>query len=512
MKEVKKDIGILGAFVIGVILLMYLVMGQLDFSFFKYTMNIFIAIMSIGATMLMKNSVGKSTNNTFKFLAIIYRYIAISIIILMMIRNHYGLEVDQLYINFRLGLDIFEISCLLAAYRYLDKEFNQTKVYFVRLLFFAMMIYTSIFSKLLDSSMEQLQLQIYFIEGMVIGLILWACHLNYHLVGKFDKKIIWRMYLFLGFKCSYHVVSIFYMNVTFPIDYFIIILLRFIYTYYLVAAIFYERVLFPWHELVQSIQVTKDQLDDNERDRNSIINLSHELKTPINVIQSAADILNLDFSKANDEALIKGVQHIKKVCYQATRLITQIIDNNKLAEGHLQPKYSAYNLVTVAENTAMALLRYNPEWHILFDTEEEEVKVYIDEELIQRTILNIIVLLMHYQKKEPTIYIDIKMTSNQAEISIRSPYTELPKYYCSDEENYYSSHNINEMASFEFINKVLKLHQAKLRLLYNQENETVVYIQLEHKPFLEESQIQVIDYEENIDMLLGRIKVQYADF
>ena len=409
MNELKKDVLIMGGFLIGTILLMYLAMGRFDWSFFKYTMHIFIAIMSILTTMLMKNTVGKSTKNMFKFLAIIYSYLAISVVIMLIIKNNYGIYTDKLYINFRLGIDIFEIVGILMAYNYLDKEFNQAEKRFIRLLFFWMMIYTFIMPKTFNASINNLKLLTYFIESIIMGLILWVGYLNCYLIGKFDRRIIYRMYLFLGFKCSYHLATIFYINNSLRIGYFMLIFLRFMYTYYLVSAIFYERVMIPWHELVCKIKVTEEKLSDNENDRNSIINLSHELKTPINVIQSAADVLSLDVIRENDEELIKVIQSIKKTCYRATKLITHIIDNNKLAEGYLQPKYITCNFVMILENTIMSLVRYNPNWKILFDPREEEINVYIDEELIQRSILNLIALLMSYQKMEFAIYIDLEM-------------------------------------------------------------------------------------------------------
>ena len=87
----------------------------------------------------------------------------------------------------------------------------------------------------------------------------------------------------------------------------------------------------------------------------------------------------------------------------------------------------------------------------------------------------------------------------------------LPQNYINEEETCYDSENINAMASFEFVKKVIRLHEAKLRLINTQQGEVEVYIQLEHKSFLNHNEIQMIDYEENIDRLLSRIKMQYGD-
>ena len=508
IKEFKRDFFIISEFIIGITLLVCLVTGKFDLSFFKYMINMGIAIVSIGVSMLMTKTVGKSTNNQFKFLAVIYKYIAISVMIMLIIRNHHDISSDKLYLNLRLGIDVFEMIGILAAYRYLDKEFSQTEKIMVSLLFLGMLLYSFIISKILNISSKDYGTLIFFIQSVIIVLMAWAFYLNHYLTAKFDKIIVYRMYLFLGIKLVYHLLVGLFITGSLGSAYYVILFTRGIYIYYLVSAIFYERALLPWNELVKELKVTEEKLNDNENDRDSMINLSHELKTPINVIQSATDILNL--TKDRNEELSRAIQRIKKTCYSATKLITNIIDNNRLVEGYLQPKLIACNLVIVLENCVIALMRYNPEWRILFDPQEEEINMLIDDELIQRGMLNLMTLLLSYQNAGNTVSVELRVSEAEVEICIKSPYTSLPEDYKEAEGEYYNCDNINEMASFEFAKKVFQIHEGRFYITNDCHKEVSFYIRLPHRPVLSHT-IQVLDYEENMDALLSRIKVQYAD-
>lgn len=511
INEVRKDILIIGTFLIGSISLTYLIQGVFEFSFFYYMLNIVIAIMSIGVTMLMKDAEYVKINTMFKLLAASYKYIAISIIAMIIIRDHYG-NYDRLYIHFRGALDVFEIVCLILAYKYFDKTFELIHKRLISILFFLMMFYVFFISNTLGLSVNQIGIAICIIEGIIVVLILCLSFLNVFLSKKLDKRIIYRIYVFLGFKLLYHLLYIFYVCGALKIDYLFFIILRCIYTYYLMFAIFYQRILIPWDKMVQAMRIAQERLEDNEKDRSSIINLSHELKTPINVIQSASDILSLDLKKEKDEEFAEYISYIKKIGYLSTQLITNVIDNNKLTEGYLEPKYTVCNLVTFLDCIVMALVSYQPKWYILSDFEEEEIGVYIDEELMQRSILNLIILLISYQTIPTTIYIDVKLLKDNVWISIKSPKTKLPNDYQDQESYHYNADNINEMSSFEFTKRVMQLHGIQFYSIYTGEESTAFYLKLKRTALeIDEAQMIFVDEQEQIDLIIGKLKMCYID-
>jgi hypothetical protein len=511
IKEIKRDVINISMFLLGTITIMYLVMGQFDFYFLKYITNMFIAVMSLGTIMLMRNSVGKSTNNIFKFLAISYRYIAILVIVIMMVRNHYGAYLSRAYIKARIGTDLFEIMYIIMAYTYLKKEFHAAKIYTVTALTFAIILCLFLTPNFMDYEREDLISVFYVVELFITGLVIWTMYLNEYLIGVFDKRIPYRMYLFLAFKCIYHILSICYIYNDTEIIYSSLVIFRFIYTYQLMVCIFCERIALPWDTIMQKVKVTDRRLDDNEKDRTTIINLSHELKTPINVIQSATEVLGLDLNEEQDQEMTKLIQEIRVNCYRSTKLITNIIDNNKLDEGCITPKYIEGNLIFIVQNILAALSRYNAKWSIRLDTKQEELYAEVDEELVQRSILNIIALLLSYQKSWCEVVIYLKRMQDKVIISLNSAATILPKAYTDEEEESYTKQTINEIASFEFVKKVMEMHGGQLYLISNEQSGTTIFMELKLMPMVNKNPVVHEECEQNISLLLNRIKVQYAD-
>ena len=319
------------------------------------------------------------------------------------------------------------------------------------------------------------------------------------------------MYLFLGCKGLYQLADIFYLFTDSYMIGFVVVFLRFIYTYHLMICLFNESVLLPWQELLNKVKMTDQKLNDNQKDRHNIINLSHELKTPIHVIQSAADILSLDSTKEADSGFRMGLKQIKKICYQSTDLITNIIDNNKIDEGYVHPKYIHCNLVTLIDHIIIALDEYNSKWSIDFDPQQEEVYVCVDKELIQRSLLHLIALLIRHQKKDSAICIGLKILETRVSIEITSKTTLLPQNYTDEAQYVYSKENINELAALEFVKKVLGFYDEQLYLISNQNQGTTIYMSLHLSHSSGEEVTGFADYQENVNMLLSRIKIQYAD-
>lgn len=511
INEIKKDIINIGGVIAGIFILMYLAIGRLDLYFFQYALRITIAVLCVGSIMLVKNNIGKSTNNMFKFLAIAYRYIGIALAVILIARDQYALYSSEQYIKMRLGIELFEIIAIYVSYAYLKREFNQVKVYCLSFLFFISIMYSVLTPHFFQYSTHDFMILAYVIEALMLGSIIGLFCLNYCLIGKFNKQVVFRMYLFLGLKGLYQLTNIIYLyNDTYIIG-LTLILLRLIYTYHLIACLFNERVSLPWKELLHKVKMTDEKLTDNAKDRHDIINLSHELKTPIHVIQSAVDVLNLDSTKELDGEFVMGLKKIKKNCYQSTNLITNIIDNNKLEEGYIHPKYVDCNLIPILDNIIIALAEYNSKWSIHFNPQQEEVYVYIDEELIQRCLLNLIALLIRHQTKEDAISIQIQILSERVNVTITSETTRLPLDYINVAEDTYSKENINELAALEFVKKVLMLYGTPLHLISNEEQGTTIYIHLNLSKLPDRGTIHLMDYEENINALLSKIKVQYAD-
>lgn len=136
----------------------------------------------------------------------------------------------------------------------------------------------------------------------------------------------------------------------------------------------------------------KEYLKGEELKNEFYSNISHELRTPINLIYSA---LQLSEMNLNDEKICDLEKHnetIKHNCLRLIRTINNFIYANKISEGYLNADFKVYNIVSIVENISLACNGYMEKIQnrLIFDSTEEELYVKCDKEMIERIILNIL--------------------------------------------------------------------------------------------------------------------------
>lgn len=121
-------------------------------------------------------------------------------------------------------------------------------------------------------------------------------------------------------------------------------------------------------------------------------NISHDLKTPINVIYSAAQLVTMFIKKKDKKSLEKYNMICKQNCFGLIRLTNNLIDSSRIYSDYLSPNIQVKNIVEIIEEIVMSLIDYvkTKNIHLIFDTDEEEIYVKIDEEFMQRIMINLI--------------------------------------------------------------------------------------------------------------------------
>lgn len=125
-------------------------------------------------------------------------------------------------------------------------------------------------------------------------------------------------------------------------------------------------------------------------------NVSHELKTPLNLIFSTNQLIefylkNTSFEE-NKEKILNNINIIKQNCFRFTKLINNIIDASKIESGFFNLNLLNENIVDVIENIVQSVATYTNEkgLSIVFDTNTEEKIFACDAEKIERAMLNLI--------------------------------------------------------------------------------------------------------------------------
>lgn len=155
------------------------------------------------------------------------------------------------------------------------------------------------------------------------------------------------------------------------------------------------ELIITWLDVTEEIN-SKIDMEKSLKIQDEIYsNISHELKTPLNVIYSANQMMDIYLNKPLGENMDKILHYnksIKQNCFRLIKLINNIVDLSKINSGFLKYEPSNVNIVELIENIVDSISDFVEvkQLHILFDTNVEEKIIACDIEKIERIMLNLI--------------------------------------------------------------------------------------------------------------------------
>ena len=158
-------------------------------------------------------------------------------------------------------------------------------------------------------------------------------------------------------------------------------------------------------------------------------NISHEFRTPVNVISSALQLNDIYIRDKNKEGLTKSAQNIKQNCFRLIRTINNFIEANKICEGYIKPNLEILNIVEVIESISDEASDYINKMNIsfIFDSDEEEVFAKCDKEFLQKIYLNLLSNSLKYSDIGSRIWTNIYVDRDYVTISVRNQTKKISK-------------------------------------------------------------------------------------
>lgn len=188
------------------------------------------------------------------------------------------------------------------------------------------------------------------------------------------------------------------------------------------------------NEVVEMIDIATDITEElkakNEMEKTFKIqeelfaNVSHELKTPLNVIFSSNQLMELylknDSLEANKGKVSKNINVIKQNCYRFTKLINNMVDLSKIEAGFFKLNLSNENIVQVTEDIVQSVSGYveTKGLNIIFDTNTDEKIIACDPDKIERIILNLISNAIKFTNAGGSIFVNLVDNYDTVEISV----------------------------------------------------------------------------------------------
>ena len=246
-----------------------------------------------------------------------------------------------------------------------------------------------------------------------------------------------------------------------------------------------------------------------------ISNISHELKTPINVIMSAIQLINYNTKESPSYSKNKNtLAIIDDNCKRLLRLINNLIDVQKHELDDTKLNLSAVNVVNLIEMLVASVVPYaeSKNLNLIFDTNKEDVILKVDSDKLERIMLNLLSNAIKFSKPNGEIKVTlsfedclyISVTDNGIGIAQENLNKIFDKFTQLDTS--FSRKNEGSGIGLSIVKSFVLLHNGKISVKSELNKGTSFLIEL---PLTETSNIETEDA--SYDNLSENVKIELSD-
>lgn len=177
-----------------------------------------------------------------------------------------------------------------------------------------------------------------------------------------------------------------------------------------------------------------DEIMYNDKLRTEFFaNISHDLRTPLNVILSAMQLLNAKVKGMLSENQFKSTEKYTSImrqnCFRLLRLVSNLIDVTKIDSGFLELEPCNVDMVSLVRNITMSVKPYTESKGISlnFYTDTECRTLACDPDKVERILLNLISNAVKFTRSEGVIDVILKDAKNFVQLIVKDNGIGIPK-------------------------------------------------------------------------------------
>jgi signal transduction histidine kinase len=185
------------------------------------------------------------------------------------------------------------------------------------------------------------------------------------------------------------------------------------------------------HKINKENEKRIKELEHYDKLKNNFFsNISHELKTPLNLIFSAIQVIELKNSICKQEqcTIEKYINIIRQNSNRLLRIIGNLIDITKIDSGHFFIHLQNKDIVNVVEDIVLSVVDYveSKGISIIFDTEIEEKVMAFDPDAMERIIFNLLSNSIKFTPSGGAIEVNIYDKTDNIVISVKDTGLGIP--------------------------------------------------------------------------------------
>ena len=260
-------------------------------------------------------------------------------------------------------------------------------------------------------------------------------------------------------------------------------------------------------------------LEDNKLKLDFFVNISHELRTPVNLISSTIQLIKLNLknlSKEDENIISKYIDIMESNSMRLIRLINNLIDSTKIDSGFVKFTPINADIIKFVEDVCDSVVDYVDfnKMNLIFDTDREEEIVLFDPDIIERILLNLLSNAVKFNKVDGTIYVNLYTKDDEIRITVRDEGIGIPKEKLSSIfkrfEQLQTKNKIEKQGSgigLYLVKSLVTLHGGNIKV-ESKVNEGSKFIVTIPKKVLENGEELVIDEKEKANR---KVNIEFSD-
>ena len=228
-----------------------------------------------------------------------------------------------------------------------------------------------------------------------------------------------------------------------------------------------------FNEMADTIVTNIDQLKSVENLRRELIaNVSHDLRTPVSIIQGYVETLLMKKESISSE---KQQEYLKIILGSTEKLsaqIAQLFEYSKLEAKQMEPQKEAFFLSELVQDTYQKyeILAKEKAINMNIDLPQKSQLVFADVRLVERVLQNLMDNALKYTPKGGKVNIILKNTSDSVQVKVMDNGPGIPEkeqsYIFERYRKAKSNHSTTNSTGLglAIVKKILDLHNASIQV------------------------------------------------
>lgn len=252
-------------------------------------------------------------------------------------------------------------------------------------------------------------------------------------------------------------------------------------------------------------------------------NISHEFKTPLNIILGTFQLLimTLKEEKAENQPLdyYKKIKIMQQNCYRLLRLVNNLIDITKIDSGYFILNPTNHNIISFIENVTLSVAEYiqDKDIGLTFDTNVEEEIMAFDPDGIERIMLNLLSNSVKFTNSGGTIEVVVESKDRNLIVSVKDSGIGIPeekKDIVFDRfrqvDKLLTRNHEGSGIGLSLVRSLVEMHDGEISIESNESSGTEFILTFPIK-ILEESNVTYIKDIDFHQDCVERINIEFSD-